>query len=92
MKSRANKRFWEAFKKLPLSIQKRTKINYRIWKKDPCHPSIHFKPVIPGKFIYSVRIGISWRALGVKQGNCMIWFWIGSHEYYNSLVSQLRRQ
>ena len=93
MESRANKRFWEAFKKLPLSIQKRAKRNYRIWKKDPFHPSLHFKKlVIPGKSIYSVRIGISWRALGVKQGNCIIWFWIGSHEDYNSLVSQLRKK
>ena len=41
------------------------------------------------KSIYSVRVRISHRAIGVRQGNTMIWFWIGSHETYNNLVSQL---
>jgi len=32
---------------------------------------------------------MDWRALGVRAGDDMIWFWIGSHEDYNSLLGQM---
>jgi len=51
-----------------------------------------FKKVHPSKPIYSVRITLSWRALGIREDkNTMTWFWIGSHEEYNNLVKQLRK-
>lgn len=92
MKSLATKRFWEAFAQLPLPIQNLAKRIYRRWKKEPDHPSLHFKVVISEKSIYSVRVGYHWRVLGRKEEDCMIWFWIGSHENYNKLVAQLRRK
>jgi hypothetical protein len=36
--------------------------------------------------IYSVRIGLGYRALGRMDGSEIIWFWIGSHEEYNKVV------
>ncbi len=39
--------------------------------------------------IYSVRIGLDYRALGVREGDDIVWFWIGSHADYDRLVSQL---
>jgi hypothetical protein len=60
-----------------------------MWKQNPYHPSLQFKPIHPSKPIYSVRIGIGWRAVGVKDNDTMVWFWIGSHEEYNKLISQL---
>ena len=39
--------------------------------------------------IFSVRIGIGWRAVGTKDENDMIWFWIGPHAEYDRLVSKL---
>ncbi len=34
----------------------------------------------------SVRIGIGYRALGVRKGEEIIWFWIGSHADYDRLL------
>ena len=92
MKSLVEEDFWEAFTRLPPNVQSRARRIYRYWKKDPYHPSLHFKEVIPERAIYSVRVGLRWRVLGRKEGDCIIWFWIGSHEDYNKLVAQLRRK
>lgn len=91
MKSVATKRFWDTFAQLPPPIQKLAKRIYRRWEQDPYHPSLHFKPVIPEKSLYSVRIGEHWRVLGRKEKDTVIWFWIGSHEAYNRLVDQMRK-
>ncbi len=62
---------------------------YSLWRQEPFHPSLNFKQVHQQKPIYSLRIGLSFRALGVKEGSTIVWFWIGSHEHYNNLIKQL---
>ena len=37
------------------------------------------------------RIALGWRAVGIRQGEDMIWFWIGSHAEYDRLLAQVRR-
>ena len=49
----------------------------------------HFKQVHSQQHIYSVKVGLSYRALGIIQNDTIIWFWIGSHEDYNNLIAQL---
>ena len=58
-----------------------------MFAKDPANPALHFKKVHPKKPIYSVRIGLHYRALGTKAGDEIVWFWIGSHAEYDRLVS-----
>jgi hypothetical protein len=53
------------------------------------HPSLSFKRVGKATESYSVRVGIGWRALGVKDKDTMIWFWIGSHSDYNNLIKHV---
>ena len=89
MKSQTTDRFRKAFRNLPADIQKRARTTYQLWKENNQHPSLHFKQVHQNEPIFSVRISLSYRALGVKYNNEMIWFWIGSHEEYNKLVEQL---
>jgi len=55
--------------------------NYDILKKDPKHPSLRFKKI--GK-LWSVRVGIYYRALGIEED--IVWFWIGSHADYDKLI------
>ena len=38
--------------------------------------------------VYSIRIGRSWRALGRRDEDTVTWFWIGSHEAYNTLLDK----
>ncbi len=89
MNSHTTERFWKAFEKLPSYIQRKARETYQVWKQNPYQPSLQFKPIHPSKPIYSVRIGIGWRAVGVKDNDTVVWFWIGSHEEYNNLISQL---
>ena len=70
-------------------MQERARKAYNLWKQDNLHPSLHFKQVQNQQSIYSVRVGLSYRALGIKQEDTIIWFWIGSHEDYNNLIGQL---
>ncbi len=89
MVSLTTERFWKAFKKLPESIQEQTKHTYELWQNDPYHKSLDFKKIHSKKPIYSVRIGIHWRALGIKEDETVTWFWIGSHADYDKLVEGL---
>jgi len=89
MKSVTTGRFRKAISNLPQDVQEIARSSYQKWKHNPNNPSLRFKQVHPQKPIYSVRVGLSYRALGIKEGSTMIWFWIGSHEDYNNLIAQL---
>ena len=43
------------------------------------------KCIYPQESIYSVRIGLSYRAVGLYEGDTIIWYWIGSHADYDHL-------
>jgi hypothetical protein len=78
--------FVAAFRALPSAVQEQARRNYRLWRANPNHPSLHFKRVHPQEPLYSVRIGIGWRALGLLEENTIAWFWIGSHADYDRLI------
>lgn len=56
---------------------------------DPYYPSLQFKRVSLDQPIYSVRIGIGYRALGLWSEDQIDWFWIGSHAEYDALLRRL---
>ena len=89
MISRATERFWKAFASLPPHVQRKAREAYQLWQQNPHHPGLQFKQVHTREPIYSVRVGIGWRAVGVKSDNTMVWFWIGSHAEYDQLLSKL---
>ena len=68
---------------LRLEIQRLARKNFKLWLRDPAHPSLHFKKV--GSF-WSARIGRHHRALAVWEEDTVEWFWIGSHNEYESLL------
>lgn len=85
MKHTASARFWECFEKLPPEIQSLARKNYGLLRADPAHPSLQLKPIARGR-MYSVRVGLHYRALGLPVEDGMHWFWIGSHGEYDKLV------
>ena len=89
MKSRTTAKFRKAFANLPDSIQKQARQAYRQFQQDPAHPSLRFKQVHPTLPIYSARVSKSYRAVGQRNGDTMVWFWIGSHAEYDKLLSQM---
>jgi hypothetical protein len=88
MKSFTTERFRKGFRNLPVDVQRQARDSYRLFKEDPFHPSLHFKQIRVTEPIYSVRVGRSYRAIGVKHGEEVVWFWIGSHSDYDKLVGK----
>jgi len=62
---------------------------YALWRSDPFHPSLQFKRVSQRFPIYSVRVGIGYRALGLREAGQVYWFWIGSLAEYDELIRRL---
>ena len=89
MNSVTTERFRKAYSNLPVHVREAAEKTFRLWNKNPSHPGLRFKQVHKSKPIYSVRIGIGWRAVGIKEENTMIWFWIGSHSEYDKLISRM---
>jgi hypothetical protein len=48
-----------------------------------------FKKIHSGLPIYSARIDRAWRAVGVLEGDTVVWFWIGSHANYETMLRGL---
>ncbi len=81
--------FKSLYQKIPLYVKKQSEKAYKLWKDDPNHPSLQFKKIHATEQIYSVRIGLHWRALGLRDGENIYWFWIGSHSDYDKLVNTI---
>jgi mRNA-degrading endonuclease RelE of RelBE toxin-antitoxin system len=83
---RTTRRFWNRFHELPPPIQKIAQEHFAVLEKNPRHPSLHFKKV--GK-LWSVRVGLDYRALAVQDGTDFIWVWIGSHDEYKQMIKTM---
>jgi mRNA-degrading endonuclease RelE of RelBE toxin-antitoxin system len=79
----ASPAFWEAYQRLPEPVRALAQKNYELLKKNPQHPSLHFKKV--GRF-WSVRVGGRYRALAIDVEDGLLWFWIGSHADYDAMI------
>lgn len=77
MNSHTTDKFRKAFAELPADVQKQARQAYRLFIENPYRPSLHFKPIHPTRPIYSVRIGLDYRAVGVRDGDDIIWYWVG---------------
>lgn len=87
MKSRTSLDFWRLFNRLPVDIQARAREAYNFWQREPHHPSLHFKRLRTKAPLYSIRIGLGWRAVAIERDDgTLLWFWIGSHADYDALI------
>lgn len=82
----ATRRFWDLFNTLSPEIQKLAVKNYELWRRDPHHPSLHFRRLQGSKDRFSVRVGDRYRAIGRLTDETMTWVWIGTHSEYDRLV------
>lgn len=89
MTSETTGRFREAYARLPEHVQRRAREAYRRFRDNPSHPSLHCKPVHAKRPIYAARVGLGHRALGVVDGDVVIWFWIGTHADYDEVLRGL---
>ena len=80
---RTTPQFWRRFGQLPEAVQVLARKNFALLKRDPTHPSLHFKKV--GRY-WSARVGLHHRVLAVEDGADLIWVWIGDHDEYDRLI------
>ncbi len=90
MNSTTTERFWKCYAALPAEVRSQAKEAYALFVKDPYYPSLHFKRIHSTRPIFSVRISIDYRAVGIVEGNEITWFWIGLHAEYDHLLKRLR--
>ena len=86
MKSVTSRQFREMYANLPPQVRQQSRRAYRLFQHNPSHPGLQFKKVDEEDNIYSVRIGLRYRALGQLDGPEIVWFWIGPHADYDKLV------
>lgn len=74
MKSQRAKAFRELFAALPKRAQHQANEAYKLFKQDPFHPSLHFKPLDPAEpSVYSARVGMHYRVIGIREGDSILW-------------------
>ena len=76
--------FWERYEALPEAVQKLADKNYALLRGNSSHPSLQFKKV--GE-LWSVRVGLHYRALATERVEGYVWFWIGTHAEYDHLIA-----
>jgi hypothetical protein len=69
VRHRASPRFWACYGALPADVRELADRSYALLRQDPRHPSLHFKKV--GR-LWSVRVGLHYRALAVEQAGDMV--------------------
>jgi hypothetical protein len=84
VKHRATPTFWYLHRRLAPELRQLADDNFKLLKTDSRHPSLHLKKV--GNY-WSVRIGLSHRALAIEHEGDLIWFWVGHHRDYDRLLA-----
>jgi hypothetical protein len=85
MRSRAVRSFWNRYHALPLDVQRIAVKQYRLCLDNPRHPSVRFKKV--GNY-WSARVNDDYRAVGIFDGDTVVWFFIGTHSEYGRLLKE----
>ena len=89
MKSETTEKFRLLFAAASSERQMRIRGAYRLWQENPSHPSLRFKKVHSRLPIYSARVDLDWRAVGIIENDTVIWFWVGPHQQYEALLKAL---
>lgn len=70
---------------MPEELRERADKQFALLNEDPGHSSIQLKPV--GEF-WSARVSDAYRALALREGSILTWFWIGPHDEYERLIGK----
>jgi hypothetical protein len=81
--------YWESMEKLPTEVRKLAEKSYALWRVNPKHPMLRFKKIHPSQPIYSFRVGLAYRTIGVedKDGR-LAWFWVGSFQEFANIIAE----
>jgi hypothetical protein len=89
VKSATTARFRAQYAAAPQAVRAKIQAAHALWLEDPGHPSLRFKKVHASQPIFSARVDLDWRALGLLDGETVVWFWVGPHSEYERLLRKL---
>ena len=87
MISKVRPAFWRAYDRLAPPVRARARLAYQLFAQNPDHPSLRFKKLHGSRDIWSVRVNEQYRAAGVRMGDTIEWFWVGTHNEFDNLFS-----
>ncbi|UCH73893.1 MAG: hypothetical protein JSU82_16505 [Rhodospirillales bacterium] len=80
--------YWREFDDLPQEIRKLAEHNYHSWKENPRNPGLRFKQIHQSLPIFSFRVGMRHRTVGVETDDGkIVWFWVGSFETFRDAIN-----
>ena len=77
--------FWFCYRQLPDDIRELADKNFSLLRENPRHASVRLKKV---GILYSVRVGLHYRALAREYPDGLQWFWIGHHSTYDQVLKR----
>ena len=89
MDSKTTRKFRQLLAIVPEEIRAQANEAFSLFSTDPNHPSLRFKKVHATKPIYSARVTLDYRVVGVVNGDLIVWFWIGKHADYERLLANI---
>ena len=75
--------FWRLLRSLSDAEQQAARLAFRKFMADPLHNSLRFKKLAGHESLWSVRVTLSVRAVGVREGDAIVWVWIGTHSEFD---------
>lgn len=80
--------YWKHFDELPPEVRRLAEKNYQLWKENPQYPGLRFKKIHADLPIFSFRVGMRYRTVGVEtKSEKIAWFWIGSFEHFKNEIN-----
>lgn len=83
MKHFTSPRFWKCYDALPEDVRALADACFLRLKDNPRHPSIQFKRIGD---LWSARVGLHYRTLGMDVPGGVMWVWIGPHAEYDTIL------
>lgn len=89
MQHRTTTEFWQEYRRLPPDLRRRADKQFSLLKSNAQHRSLQFKRIgeRQGQEVWSARVTLSYRAVAIKRDYGFLWFWIGDHETYETIIS-----
>lgn len=76
--------FWFHYRQLPVAVRVLADKNFALLRRDEHHASLRVRPVTGP--LWSVRIGLHYRALARQRAEGFVWVWVGHHSVYDQIL------
>jgi hypothetical protein len=81
--SQGNRDFWALYHALPPGVRSQARNAFSLFRENPDHPSLRFKKLNGPWRFWSVRFGAGYRAVCQRDGDIVVWLWIGTHQDFD---------